>query len=307
MGSTPTTLVYLMGHGYSGSTLLTLLLNAHPGIATVGEMGIATQSDPDPTLFRCSCGDLIGDCAWWRRVSKEMQQLGYRFDIRNGDLLFPYSNALAECLLTARTRGPVFETMREIGVACHPGARALRAEVLARNHAFVQVLTRMKGCGVFVDSSKRPERALHLRRMRGVRMKVVHVVRDGRAVAYSCVKNLGVELREGAHSWMRDVESTEQTRRFFDAVDWQTVRYEDLCADPQKTLADVFAFIGVPDVDVSEFRNREHHVIGNRMRLRTANGIRVDDSWRRDLKPGDRARVTRLLAHVNERYGYAAS
>jgi hypothetical protein len=301
----PITLVYLMGHGYSGSTLVTMLLNAHPAIATVGEMGIAQQSDPDPSLFRCSCRALVGDCPFWRRVTSEMAALGYPFDIRAGGLLFPYTNTLPDRLLTAYTRGYLFERFRALGIACHPAARRLRAEVLARNRAFVQVATTMKGCHVFVDSSKRPERALHLRHMRDVRLKVVHVIRDGRAVANSCVKNLGVHPSEGAKSWLRDLRSTERTRRFFAPEDWLTVRYEDLCVDLDGTLATLFAFIGVPPADVSDFRRREHHVIGNRMRLAAAPEVRLDDSWRRELPRSERDRVSRLVAGINARYGYA--
>src|SRR5690349_6536026 len=155
MATAPVTLVYLMGHGYSGSTLVTMLLNAHPGIATVGEMGIAKQSDPDPTLFRCSCQALVGDCPFWRRVSREMATLGHTFDIRAGDLLFPYGDTLADRLLTAHTRHYALEYLRALGIAWHPVARRRREEVLARNRAFIQVTTAMKGCNVFVDSSKR--------------------------------------------------------------------------------------------------------------------------------------------------------
>ena len=39
-----TDVVYIMGHGYSGSTLLTFLLGAHPEIATIGELGIAEHT-----------------------------------------------------------------------------------------------------------------------------------------------------------------------------------------------------------------------------------------------------------------------
>jgi hypothetical protein len=307
MPTAPLTLVYLIGHGYSGSTLVTMLLNAHPGIATVGEMGIAQQSDPDPSLFRCSCGALIGDCTFWHRVSVEMERRGHPFDITAGDLLFSYSNDFADRLLTAHTRGPVLEAMRAVGLACHPVARRRRSDVLARNRAFMQVVTEMKGCRVFLDSSKRPERALHLRRIKDLRMKVVHVVRDGRAVAYSCSKNLGIAPPEGARSWLRDLRSTDRTRRFFEPEDWFTLRYEDLCTNLPDALSRLFRFIGVPHADVSDFRRSAHHVIGNRMRLAGSREVQLDESWRRELAPADRERISRMVAGTNDRYGYAGS
>jgi hypothetical protein len=301
------TIVYLIGHGFSGSTLLTMLLNAHPGIATVGELGISGYRPSDRRDFRCSCQALIGDCAFWRRVSTEMARCGHTFDIAGTGLLFRYSNDLADRLLAAHTRGPMLEVARSAALALCPAARRNRDAFLSRYDAFVQVVTAIKGCAVFLDASKRPERALHLRRLNGYRIKIVEVVRDGRAVANSCVKNLGVPAEHGARSWMHDCQATARTRRYFRPGDWLTVRYEDLCADVPGTLARVFDFIGVAAHDVSGFRDCEHHIIGNRMRLERGSEIRLDESWRSQLPSDTLARVSRVVARLNAAYGYEGS
>ena len=58
---------------FSGATLLTLLLSAHPEIATVAEMsGLIDSVDPDEYL--CSCGKKIKCCNFWQALKVGMQE-----------------------------------------------------------------------------------------------------------------------------------------------------------------------------------------------------------------------------------------
>lgn len=298
-----TNFVYLMGHGYSGSTLLTFLLDSHPRIATVGEMAIAERSKVSPKEFLCSCGERIGDCAFWRRVSGEMGERGFPFDIRDGSLI-ARSADFATRLLGAELRPRPVERLRRAALALLPAPRRRYADHLARNQAVVEVITGIKGCDVFLDSTKRPERAVMLSRAPRFDTRVIHLVRDGRAVAYSCTKNLSMTPGEGAASWLSDARSSERARAYFPADRWLTVRHEDLCADVDGTLGRIFRFIGVPPVEVGDFRAGEHHVIGNRMRLAKTSEIRLDERWKTALAPADLAAVDRLVSPVNRRYGY---
>jgi len=300
-----TELVYLMGHGYSGSTLLTFLLGAHPGIATVGEMGIAPRSKVSPKEFLCSCGERIGECAFWRRVAGEMGERGFSFDVRDRSLI-AQPDGLAGRLLAADLRPRPAELARRAAVALLPKARRRRDELLARNRAFVETVTGIKGCSTFLDSTKRPERAVLLAATPGVSMRILHLVRDGRAVAWSCAKNLAQSPAAGAASWVADARSCERARAWFPAERWLTVRHEDLCADPRGTLARIFGFLGLPAVEVGDFRAGEHHIIGNRMRLQTTSEIRLDERWKTALPERDLAAVERLVAPYNRRYGYGA-
>jgi Sulfotransferase family len=301
-----TNFVYLMGHGYSGSTLLTFLLNAHPGIATVGEMGIASRSKVRPEEFLCSCGEPIGECPFWQRTSREMGARGFPFDIREpggGGLLAQHGRP-SERLLAADLRPRPAELLRRTAIALWPAARRRRDEILAKNRAFVEVATGIKGCHTFLDSTKRPERALLLAQTPGFATRVLHLVRDGRAVAWSCAKNLGQSVEEGAASWLADARSCERARAWFPADRWLTVRYEDLCADPQDTLARIFRFLGLPPAEVGDFRAAEHHVIGNRMRLQRTSEIRLDERWKAALSARELAVADRVTASYNRRYGY---
>jgi hypothetical protein len=138
-------------------------------------------------------------------------------------------------------------------------------------------------------------------------MKVIHLVRDGRAVSWSSMKNLGIGPEAAADSWLADNHGAEKARRYFPKDRWMTLRHEDVCADPRGMLAKVYDFIGVPAKNgVHDFRAYEHHIIGNRMRLSSTSEIRLDESWKTALTPEQMSLIDRKVASLNERYGYGA-
>ena len=301
-----TDLVYIMGHGYSGSTLLTFLLGCHPQIATIGELGIAPRSKTRPEEFLCSCHAPIRDCDFWQRVAREMEERGHLFDVWNADLDFrARGGGVADVVLRALQRGPVLETARSAALRILPPARRELARVLGRIEALVEIVSGIKGSRVFLDSSKRPERAVFMRRVPSFDMKVIHLVRDGRAVSWSTMKNQGLAPEDAACSWVGDNHASELARRYFPADRWLTLRYEDLCADPETTLARVHGFIGVPATNgYHDFRKADHHIIGNRMRLSSTSQIRLDERWKEVLTPEQMAVIERQVRPLNERYGY---
>jgi len=84
-----------------------------------------------------------------------------------------------------------------------------------------------------------------------------------------------------------------------------TLRYEDLCTDPKGVLDKVYGFIGVPAKNgLDDFRSVDHHIIGNRMRLSATSEIRLDESWKKALTPGQMSEIERRVGPLNRRYGY---
>jgi hypothetical protein len=304
-----TKVVYIMGHGYSGSTLLTFLLGTHPQIATIGELGIAPQAKEElegPEEYLCSCLTPVRQCDFWRRVSQEMAARGHDFDVWDADLDFrARDGGVADVILRAVQRGPVLETARDLGIQIVPGARRERDRIVSRIDSLAEIVSQIKGCDVFLDSSKRPERATLMQRSGKFDLRVVHLVRDGRAVSWSSMKHLKIGPAEAARSWIADNRASEHARRYFPAHKWMTLRYEDLCADPDATLRRIHAFADIPSRNgFHNFRATDHHIIGNQMRLSSTSEIRLDESWKQALAPEQIALIDRLVAPLNRRYGY---
>ena len=305
-----TDVLYLMGHGYSGSTLLTFLLGSHPQIATIGELGIAetAKRKTTPEQYLCSCLAPVRECAFWQRVRREMAERGHVFDVWDSELEFrARGGGLSDVLLRAVQRGPVLEMARSAGIQVVPGARRELDRVLSRIEALVETVTGIKGSRIFLDSSKRPERAVFMRRVPSFDMRVIHLVRDGRAVSWSNMKNQGLAPEAAADSWIADNVASEQARRYFPADRWLTLRHEDVCADPPEELSRIYSFLGLPATGgLPEFRGVEHHIIGNRMRLASTSDIRLDERWKTALTPEQMATIERRVAPLNRRYGYGA-
>ena len=89
------------------------------------------------------------------------------------------------------------------------------------------------------------------------------------------------------------------------AIPTLLVRYEDMCASPREILRRVWEFCDVEPVEPSTVvRAKEHHVIGNRMRMSDTIEVRLDDAWRSSLDPDEQRAVLVAAGGMNERLGY---
>src|SRR5215207_1607769 len=283
-------LVYLLAASHSGSTLLAMLLGAHPDICTVGELKLTSLGDV--RRYRCACGDLIDACPFWTAVVSRLRAEGIPFDL--GGCSTDYASgtgAGARRLLSPLHRSPPLEWVRDAALAFMPGWRAHLARTQANNAALAAAVLDLTGRRVIVDSSKIGIRLKFLLRNPRFDVKVVRLTRDGRAVSLTYMDPFGFAdakqpaLRGGGHGGNRDAERLPMDRA---AREWRraneeaeaicatldpsrfiTARYEDLCENPDATLARTFEFIGVEPLSPARLLAAppQRHVVGNGMRL----------------------------------------
>lgn len=262
--------LYVVGAGHSGSTLLDLMLGGHPDVQSLGEL--ATYDDyfgpadgPMPWAERgCTCGVHVSRCPFWAAVRR-----------RIGDGPVPARDGDGFAARTADLLG---------AVAAVTGKR------------FV------------CDSSKDLRRLAALRRA-GVVARAIHLVRDGRGVAYSYQRlaDAGAPHPPPWHGYDAALLSwAELTARVADDPDTRTVRYEDLVASPTQVLSDVLAplGLGVEPAMLRFWDRRQHNLCGNRMRMRPTPGLRYDDAYLTALPPAALAVREPTLAAALRRFGY---
>ena len=322
-----TRLVYLLAASHSGSTLTAMLLGAHPDVCSVGELKWTSMGDIDG--YRCSCGSLIKQCGFWGDIKRDMNGRGFEFEIgRTGTDLRANATDLQRKLLRPLQRGPFMELMRDTALALSPGWSAKLAENQKRNAAFAAAVLRRSGKQVLVDSSKIGMRLKYLLRNPELDVRVIRVIRDGRAVAltYTDPANFAdavnpalrgggtgasrdhqrLPMEHAAREWRRSNEEAETILRTMEPSRWTAVRYEDMCADPSGVLDRLFTFIGVdPARKQLDFRSTEHHVVGNGMRLDGTSEIRVDHRWRQALSAAELESFAAVAGPLNQRLGYA--
>ena len=129
---------YILAASHSGSTLLAMLLGAHPDACTIGELkGIEVEVE----TYRCSCGELIRECDFWQRVNSAMRRRGFEFEITAAGTniqkgIPPHLRRLINPLY----RGPALEWVRDTALNFLPGWRAHLDRVQRRNAALVAAL-----------------------------------------------------------------------------------------------------------------------------------------------------------------------
>lgn len=323
-----TRLAYILAASHSGSTLLSMLLGSHPQIATIGEMNLSPKAMGDLDRYRCSCGQFIRQCGFWQKVPEAMHRRGVVFDLAcAGTDYRSVRSRYAQRLIQPMHRSTALERIRDVGLSLSPAWRAALPEVHRRNATLASTVAELAGAQVVVDSSKVGLRLKYLLRNPELDVKVIRLVRDGRAVALTYMDPAGfadasdpskraggmggdrakerLSMSQAAYEWRRCMEEAEHVLQGLDRSRWMEVRYEDYCREPDITLERLHRFLGVePGRQPKDFRSVEQHVVGNGMRLDTTSEIRLDKRWRSVLSNEQMQTFDSVAGKINRRYGY---
>jgi hypothetical protein len=314
MGSAPPRVVYLGGLGRSGSTLLERLLGELPGVCTAGEVVHLWQRGV-LAGERCGCGEPFGDCRFWREVGRQAFGGWAELDVRRVVALRASVDRSRYIPLLA---APVL----------HPSMRRELAEYIRYYRRVYQAIADVSGCATVIDSSKHASLAFCLRWQPDLDLRVVHVIRDSRAVAYSWATKVSrpeavttslmtrYSPVTAAGQWNAQNGALQLLAR--ERVPTFRVRYEDLVAAPEVTLAQIADFAGIPAAGGGlGFLGRDagtpwadlrpaHTASGNPMRFSTGKiMIQPDERWRTAMPTAQRRTVTTLTLPLLARYGYA--
>lgn len=298
-------LIYIMSPSYSGSTLLTFLLASHPDIATVGELKATAIGDAQQYL--CSCGSHLTECGFWNQVAVEMEQKGRSFSLSNFGTHFSSPSYLCDKILRSGVRGRYFEILRDYGFLTFPQCRKERESILDQNLSLMDVISHLQGAELFLDGSKDPVRIRHFVDSGCWDVRVIFLIRDGRGVANSYMQHNHVSMEIAAQAWVdKSRELEEQEKRLVEGTCLR-VCYEDLCRRPDHVLHDIFEFIGIdPDQAHREYHSFDYHVLGNAMRLKSSNEIRLDEKWKTKLSAHDLDVFESIGGKLNRQFGYKA-
>lgn len=302
-----TKLAFIMAASHSGSTLLAMLLGSHPQATTIGDTG-GTVHRKDPE-YLCSCGHKARTCPFWLRVVDQMARRGLNLDVTDFGTRFEYSeNRFINRALQAEHRGPLLEMIRDCALRLSAGWNRRFQIIAERNVALIEAAIGITGSQILIDSSKLPHRAKFLLRIPELQVKVIHLVRDGRGVVHTCVRDEGWSVEKSAIEWGRGILAEERLLTQIDPGLWRQVRYEDLCSDPRKELEKLCVFLDLDPSRVNlDFRSAGLHVFGNKMRLSCEEAIHLDDQWRNDLTHSQISTIEHLAGKQLNRYGYCVN
>ncbi len=306
--------LYVGGLGRSGSTLLEKLLNELPGTLSVGEtLHLWERGIRDHE--RCGCGEDFDVCPQWAAIGAEAYGDWASVDV---DRMIDLRWALDR----SRRLPQIFRGLRSGEQSADERwyVEQLRTVLLAAASTAPRDPDG-NAPEVILESSKHLSTAAMLATDPNLDVRVVHLVRDPRGVAYSWTKVVDRPEADGsimptyspartAMRWVTDNLGFETLARL--GVPMLRVRYEDLLADPVGTLRSIGALadldVGPLDfIDGNEIHLTQpmHSIAGNPMRFGGDRmTLRLDDAWRSKLDPSARRLVTAMCAPVLRRYGY---
>lgn len=301
-------LVYIVGMGHSGSTLLELLLNAHPDVSAMGEVSLFSlqlyRDQRARWIGLCSCGARPNDCPVWGRVIESIRTEYHVDPIRE-----PFSWRVSDVGLEEefRKRRPVRliahklrRYVRYLGYTRLPSLLRFSSERtrkrIERRDFLASEFAKHSGRHILVDASKDPiemkDIAVHSR----LPLKIVYLRRDARGVVWSRRKSRHSAAGDAARTWVRLNTRILKLLNTLDRDQWTKIAYEDLCNDPERTVAEILRFIGVDDASMlstdQEFMKR-HTIAGNEHRFAPLQNIREDTSWTETLTEGEIREVLR--------------
>jgi hypothetical protein len=295
--------LYVLGQDRSGSTILSEALAARPGWIHIGELRHLWAAG----LLRdglCGCGTPMRECEFWSAVLSRA---------------FPDGTPDPATVLGWQRAAVQIRHLPGLlnGSALRSGPAAACARVYGRLY---EAVAEVAGAQVIVDSSKSPTHGALVAQLPAVDVAFLHLVRDPRATAHSWTRGKpapGQNPREemwrmpawrAARAWLLSNAIADRVRRRRRSL---VMRYEDVMADPRRSLDAITSLVGQPAQSEVPLEGRwvelptSHTASGNPDRFRTGPvELRDDDAWRTDQLPLDRFTVTVMTLPLLHRFGY---
>lgn len=305
----PVRVLFIVGCGRSGSTILDTVLGNHAAIESVGEACHLAEKAWLSEDSYCACGKLGRECDFWAEVRRCWRRRVGAVDVADYVAMI---REIEPRLLWL----PKLQRQIDRRDPRHLEYARLTANLLA-------AIRDASGCEVVVDSSKRASRALALSMVEGVDLRLVHMVRDCRGVAWSSKKRFqkdekagvskddqGKKVTRSAMIWNVANLVSGWLRRYLPADRSIRLRYEDFVSQPEVELERIGRLIGVDleslaaAVGLGQSMGLGHTIAGNRIRMSGSVRLRPDAEWMEKLTLLEQAECWAVSGWLMAAYGY---
>lgn len=287
---------FVLCPAFHGATLLSLLLNNHSRVLSLGDTNPTREYDQI-----CSCGKAMTACDFWIHIAQAV----------NCPNEAPYPTLM-------RTR-PDLPDIASLGFSL--GSRILGAGVwkLAGSRAtgFQQEYSAfLKACqdwaahDVFIDGEKSLMKFCIAASMGFPVGGVIHITRDPRAYVASCLKYGAFESAEkAAQDWLSYHKRIDFFARYFAGKRVFHVRYEDIARWQSWDRGPLLSFLGVEEegpLNTAPKDLRKHHLMGNKMLASFDGTVSLDELWKTSLSDVQKQEILSITHSVFSKFGYEA-
>lgn len=295
-------LVYIVGVGPNGSTLLGRLLGRHPSAVSVGDL--LQLPELAATGGVCGCGRLVSECDdFWVPVLAAAfpgQRLADLADVR-------------ESIDSARGQRQTLRTLRGFrtgGSADDAAAYLVRA---------VEAVGKVAGATHVIDASKELTPFVSLIRSGEVDVKVIHLVRDPRAIVSSRLRRerrsafspSTVATAVSTAAWWELADLAAANVHRLGGFEIHEMLFENLLERPEETLEAACEFIGFESDDFGSVVNdrwmtldRDHVLGSDDVPFETGSvPLPRAGRWRHEMGPASARFVSTLTSRGRTRRG----
>lgn len=262
------TILYILGYGRSGSSLLSWLLNTHSKIMSVGELyrlPSALLEDLIPKF--CSCGKEMIVCQLWVNIFEKINTFNFNTFTFNKWNLFLFEQLFKNNLNITTI----------VDSSCNiKRLKELRKGVLARKFRLKVILLTRDSRGVIYSTSKR---------------------------GYNLGKRKQPFLRAIISWYVRNKQCINIFNNF-GSNDILHIKYEDLVNNTDKTLMTIHKFVN----EVQEPMNTNwkkippHTFAGNsRIRKSKSNIIKTDEEWKQGFSKYELLLINIFTGRLNRK------
>ena len=278
--------VYINGFWRSGATILSRSLANSKEAVFAGEL-----KDYWRIRFmknnKCSCGEKFPTCSFWQEVSKE--------HIKS----FPSINfeGLKNEFREIEKWTNYFKLRKLIKNKKETSLKPILVKYLAHNEKLYEIISRLTGKKIIIDSSRNPGRLLALLSSNKIEMYTIDIIRDPRAAMNSLIQTDIRNVHENRQNTFLNILNWNiknllgvDIMRNIDADKGTYISYKNFTRHPAKVLKKLEKRLNFP-LNYEEDNGKliinfeaGHIFKGNRSRFNTGNiTITEDTNWERQL------------------------
>lgn len=311
------TLIYIASDVRAGSTLLDYLLSNNNQMISVGELvhlndylnrrGVGYSLD-----WCCSCGKQFKACPFWSKVvaqyekneGQKLVDIETRYSI--------YRRAWKEFLISFSIFLIPFKILKK-KLLKHFYCKDESVTIINNCCKVLDYVCSVSDRNIVIDSSKMPDRVLALLStgQTDYTVKVIHLVRDARAVSFSKLKrgqqlNMKINFLSAIVGWVIVNLKLLNIKLFFEEADFVRIKYEDLCENPTNTIYKICGQLDLPyESEMTVLKKMDkHNVGGSQHRFENTNEIKLDQRWKSNMDLSKQLAYFSTAFLLNKFFGY---
>jgi hypothetical protein len=298
------TLYYVVCPAFHGATLISCLLNNHQDVTALGDTIPHVKWILENVL--CGCRNRINECYFWNKLVKTINP---QRKFRDNRLLPLYPVVCRnEKINRYIIKFLVFLSLHistSIWNIIYKSSRYYADNYLT----YYKLACKLQGTKHFIDGQKNLIKimVMHCINKNSRKIKILHLVRDPRAVYYSHTRRgKDITVKAFCKSWNKYHLNVNVLKSRLEKNSIYLLRYEKFCTAPEKYMTEIQKFFGLPVQDVLHLTTNADmkHIIGNRM-IENFNGtVELDTRWASELDKRDQQKIVELTEPLFSYFGY---